>query len=157
MRKGIQSKRGQTAALHQKTSISGRKLAHLLSVGALCAQNDFSTLALKSRTLSTLALVVSTFQLPRKRGSEQNPRLRLLWNSHKCISKDKSNKVAVNRSSKYGKQPYYDSEGNCNTKIYKYACFPLARLFILLEFATDKLAFFLYFSFWSCQENTKGK
>lgn len=82
MRKGIQYKRGQTAALQQKTSISGRKLAHLLSVGALCAQNDFSMLALKSRTLSTLALEVSTFQPPHERCSEQNPRPRLRWNSH---------------------------------------------------------------------------
>src|SRR6266852_1208395 len=41
----------------------------------------FSTLALKSCTLSTLALVVSTFQPPRERFSERNPHLRLRWNS----------------------------------------------------------------------------
>ena len=82
MLKSVQSKRGQTAALDQKTSISRRNLANPLLLGALYAQNDFSTLALKSSTLSTLALEFSTFQPPRERFSEQNPRLHLRWNSH---------------------------------------------------------------------------
>ena len=84
MRKSVQSKRGQTAALDQNTSISRRNLANPLLLGALYVQNDFSTLALKSCTLSTLMLVVSTFQPPRERFSERNPRPRLHWNSH-CI------------------------------------------------------------------------
>jgi hypothetical protein len=41
----------------------------------------FSTLALESWYLSTLALEFSTFQLPRECFSEQNPRPRLRWNS----------------------------------------------------------------------------
>jgi hypothetical protein len=41
----------------------------------------FSTLALESWYFSTLALEFSTFQLPRPRFSEQNPRPRLRWNS----------------------------------------------------------------------------
>src|SRR6266566_1595005 len=85
MLKSVQSKRGQTAALDQKTSISRRNLANPWLLGALYAQNDSSTLALKSCTLSTLALEFSTFQPPRERFSEQNPRLHLRWNSHNCM------------------------------------------------------------------------
>jgi hypothetical protein len=79
MPKSVQSKRGQTAALDQKTSISRRNLASALLLGALYAQNDFSTLALKSCSLSILALEFSTFQPPRERFPEQNPRLRIRW------------------------------------------------------------------------------
>ena len=51
----------------------------------LYTQNDFSTLALKSCILSTLALEFSTFQPPCERLSEQNPRLRLRWNSQRLL------------------------------------------------------------------------
>jgi hypothetical protein len=77
MLKSVQSKRGQTAAPDQKTSISRRNLTNPWLLGALYAQNDFSTLALKSCILSTLALEFSTFHAPRERFSELNPRLRL--------------------------------------------------------------------------------
>ena len=65
-----------------KDVFQSRCLALPALLGAFHAQDAFSTPALELWYLSTLALKFSTFQLPRERFSEHNPRPRLRWNSH---------------------------------------------------------------------------